>query len=62
MPYRTEWVDPDVFLQYQGALVYYAYKAQDADQVMWFHYAVPDENQPNGREFDIRNLDCTGFD
>jgi len=62
MPYRTEWVEPEVFLEHQGIVIYYAYKDEEADQVFWFHYAVPDDSNPNGKQFDIRDLDCRGFD
>ena len=62
MPYRTEWIEPEVVLQHQGAVVYHAYRDQDADQLLCFHYAAPDESEPDGREFDIRDLDCSGFD
>ena len=59
MPYRTEWIEPEVVLQHQGAVVYHAYRDQDADQMLCFHYAAPDESEPDGREFDIRDLDCS---
>ena len=62
MPYRTEWVEPEVFVEHQGIVIYHAYNDDQADQVLWFHYAVPGDSNPNGRQFDIRDLDCRGFD
>ena len=62
MPYRTEWVEPEVFVEHRGTVVYHAYEDQDADRPLWFHYALPDEDAPDGCEFDISDLNCTGLD
>lgn len=39
MPFRTEWVDPEVFLEHHGVKVYHTYKNNDIDesaQQYWF--------------------------
>jgi len=32
MPYKTEWVAPEVFLEYAGVTVYHTYKHDDIEQ------------------------------
>ena len=39
MPYRTEWVDPELFVRHQGVAVYHTYKDDDWDcgtRTYWF--------------------------
>ena len=62
MPYRTEWIEPEVFVEHRGTVVYHAYKDQDVDEPFGFHYALSDEDAPDGCEFDIRDMNYTGFD
>jgi hypothetical protein len=64
MPYKTEWVEPDVFHMYihpvtkAETVVYHAYKDNDADEVLSYWYALytGEEDFDEGIEFDVREL------
>lgn len=56
MPYVTEWVSPDVFLEYKDVIIYRSYKNDDYDNPMsyWFTTSVQESDE---YEFDVRELD-----
>ena len=53
MPYVTEWVPRDLFLEYNGVRIYLAYKDDEYDQPLEYWFALDAEEED---EFDIRNL------
>lgn len=57
MPYQTEWVDPELFLEHEGVKVFHAYKENEADEALQYWYAVEDDDDPDGIQFDVRNFD-----
>lgn len=63
MPYRTEWVHPDVFIEHAGVTVYRIYKSDDVDQgarMYWFSTRIDgsdDDAHGTGGTFDVRMLD-----
>ena len=60
MPYRTEWVDPEVFLTYGDVTVYHTYKHDDVEQGrMTYWYTTDEDGSIEGYlegTFDVRNL------
>lgn len=52
MPYRTEWVEPEIFLTHKGVTVWHCYKDDEYDRRLWFWFTVTKD----GREFDVREL------
>lgn len=55
MPYRTEWADPELFLEHNGVKVYHTYKDDDVDQRQmdyWFTMRCHDDEE----HFDVRDL------
>ena len=65
MPYRTEWEEPELFLEHKGVKVYRAYKDADAGRPLTYWYAIyPDEDTTQDEDdaplFDIRK--CPSYD
>ena len=64
MPY--EWVEPDLFLEYQGVAVYHCYDDNDIVSSYWYTTASSDDNrdwpQPETAQFDARELPDLGLD
>ena len=65
MPYRTEWEEPELFLEYKGVKVYRAYKDADAAQPLTDWYAIYSDGDTTRDEddtplFDIRR--CPAYD
>src|SRR5262245_22754852 len=66
MPYKTEWVDPGVFLDHRGTKVYFTYKDDDVSQGARSHSFTLDDlcgeescECPQGNcryVFDVREL------
>ena len=56
MPY--EWVDPEVFVEYNGVTVYHVYKN---NHPMYYHFCTDpgdceDDSNMGGTQFDVRDL------
>ena len=61
MPYKTIWVEPEVFLEHSGVTVYHTYKDDDIEQgASWYWFRLDQEENDEG-EFDIRDLDPLGL-
>lgn len=64
MPYRTEMVDPEVFVEHLGVTVYHIYKNDDIDEgprAYWFTTNVNgSDNDGHGQDgtFDVRSLEA----
>ena len=57
MPYKTIWVEPEVFLEHNGVTVYHTYRDDDFDQgANWYWFRLDQEENDEGK-FDIRDLD-----
>lgn len=61
MPYRTEWVDPEVFLEHNGVTIYHVYKGDDVEcgrRFYWFGTTIhaSDDDDDDGESFDVRDL------
>lgn len=52
MPYKTEWVPADLFLEYKGVKIYHAY---NDDEPFNYHYQLGDGTDYTDI-FDIRDL------
>lgn len=63
MPYVTQYVVPDVFLEYKGVIVYHTYREGEYNDPSnnFFCTNVEDaDGNDNGTQFDVREL--PGFD
>lgn len=61
MPYKTVWVEPEVFLEHNGVTVYHTYKDDDVDQgTDWYWFRLDQEEDDEGM-FDIRDVDPLGL-
>ena len=57
MPYKTVWVEPEVFLEHNGVTVYHTYRDDDIEQgANWFWFRLDQEEDDEGK-FDIRDVD-----
>lgn len=59
MPYQSTWVEPKELFYHMGVTVYHAYKDQEADQILEYHFAVGTEDDmlsENLIDFDVREL------
>ena len=56
MPYCTEWIDPELFLEYRSVKIYHAYKDNESDQRLSYHYTTSNDNDGGINEFDVRDL------
>lgn len=63
MPWRTDWVDPEVFLRHKGVTVYHSYKDNTASQPLRYWYTTNPEysetsfsGKSDPYEFDVRML------
>ena len=55
MPYITQWVDPEVFLEHEGVKIFHTYKDDDwANGPMTYWYSTSDNDGEN--QFDVRDL------
>jgi hypothetical protein len=61
MPYKTEWIEPDVFLEHNGVTIYYAYKNDDYGRRLEYWFCVEDTN-PETSKFDSPDPDGLQFD
>jgi len=59
MPYKEEWVDPEVFLEHKGITIYHIYKNDNIDQgERTYHYTTDiEEGERGDSAFDVRDLD-----
>ncbi len=55
MPYREEYVEPEVFLEFRDVVIYRAYKNQQADEQLSYWYTT-DHDENEEYEFDVRKL------
>jgi hypothetical protein len=62
MPYRTEWVDPELFLEHNDVCVYHAYNDGDADNQLTYWFAVTEDGDSSNdpQEFDVRDIPLGG--
>lgn len=59
MPYKSEWVDPEIMLEYHGITVFCIYDNDDFDAgpaSYWFTLD-PDDSQEGRADFDVREFD-----
>lgn len=64
MPYYSEWVEPEVFIEHNGVTVYRVYKNDNLDEgVRSYWFTVDPENtnadetsHGDGGSFDVRHL------
>ncbi len=62
MPWKTTWVDPEKFLEYNGVTIYHVYKENELQHPFTFHYTTdPDymedfSDEGDRYQFDIRDL------
>jgi len=59
MPYRTEWVEPELMIEHEGKKIFYAYRHDDAEERMSYWYNTDREEldgEFGGFRFDIREL------
>lgn len=60
MPYRMEWFDPEVFLEYKGVTIYHCYKDDDYNSILTYWYTTDggfDKEEPeHTKDFDVRTL------
>ena len=58
MPYKTVWVEPEVFLEHNGVTVYHTYKDDDIDQgANWYWFTLQELGSECEGAFDIRDVD-----
>ena len=61
MPYKTIWVEPEVFLEHNGVTVYHTYRDDEFEQgANWYWFRLDQEECDKGK-FDIRNVDPLGL-
>lgn len=64
MPYQ--WIDPDLFLEYEGVAVYHCYDDDDMVSTYWYTTEITDCNvdapELEGFQFDVRDLPNLGLD
>ena len=53
MPYKTEWIDPEIFLEHGGIIILHTYKDDDFDRRLTYWYAIDDEPE---QVFDVRAI------
>lgn len=60
MPYKTEWVEPEIFLTHKGVTVWHCYKDGEYDRMLhyWFTVTKVDlaDYDDGEHEFDVREL------
>jgi hypothetical protein len=57
MPYVTEFVPADVFLIHDKAMIYHAYKEDDYNEPLSYHFSLSDQGENEITEdFDIRDF------
>lgn len=60
MPYSSEWVEPEVFMEHNGTKVYHIYKDDDIDQGPRFYWFTLDPVNGSDTDqehvFDVRDL------
>lgn len=63
MPWRTDWVDPEIFLEHNGVTIYHSYKDNVALQRLSYWYTTNPEyaetigGEVDPYEFDVRELE-----
>lgn len=61
MPYRTDWVDPEVFMVHNGVTIWHVYKNDDIEQgprIYSYAFSPQGTDDGDGSEFtfDVRDL------
>jgi hypothetical protein len=58
MPYKTEWVDPDLLLRHEDVKVFHCYDEDKYDSPLEYFYTVYSDNYPvsEANDFDVRDL------
>lgn len=58
MPYKTEWVDPELLLTHNGVSVYRTYRDDDIEDGKSDYWFTTDklDNEGDDTRFDIRDL------
>jgi len=62
VPWRIEWIEPEIFLQHNGVTVYHAYKNNDVEQKFTYWFTTNPEyyeefgGEADPYEFDVRDL------
>lgn len=60
MPYKEEWVPPELFMTHNGVNVFHAYKDGSFDDRLDYWYTL--DAQDNGSNFDVRDLQVPSKD
>lgn len=57
MPTQTTWIDPEIFLEHNGKVIFHAYKDDDWDQGrMTFWFTTEGDDDSGAYHFDAREL------
>lgn len=57
MPYKTEWIDPDIFIEHEGVRIYHTYKDEEWENgrlTYWFTTSEDDFDEIC--HFDVRDI------
>lgn len=58
MPYKTIWVEPEVFLEHNGVTVYHTYKDDDIEEgARCYWFTLQELGGEYEGAFDVRDLD-----
>jgi len=55
MPYKSEWVEPDIYLEHNGVRVFYTYDNDDYDDPNFCYYTTNEDDNTEDH-FDVRDL------
>ena len=55
MPYKTEWVEPELFLEHNGVKIWRSYKENDLESPL-FYWFVTNIMDTDEHAFDVREL------
>ena len=62
MPYKTVWVEPEIFLEHKGVTVYHTYRDDDFEQgARWYWFTQREDGGEDEGAFDIRDVDPLGL-
>jgi len=56
MPYVTQWVEADLFLEHQGVRVWHTYSEQEYDSPNHYWFTADEDNTNEESHFDVREL------
>lgn len=63
MPYKTEWIDPELFLEHEGVKIFHTYKDCDwANHILTYWYTTNEDDSNEVCQFDVRGIRLHVFD